>query len=92
MMDRRISTMGYFWLLVMVQVALPRQAFCGCVPNTVTVEIDDCLVIGAEVVATIVLTNVSEPISGGQFFLDYSTSVFSIAPGDLQPLCNDEKL
>lgn len=69
---------------VMAFAGAPRPDWGECFPNTVTLEVDGCPEIGSDLSAWAILTNATEEISGGQFFLEYSTAVLDMELADIQ--------
>ncbi len=76
---------GLAWASGAILLAHPQGVAGECIPDTLTIELSNCLEVGSELVAPIALSNASERIVGGQFFIEYSTSTFeliSVTPGE----------
>lgn len=61
---------------------LAGRALAQCGPTTLQIEMDSCIELGQESVATIRMVDADNLIIGGQFFLSYNPAVFQILSVD----------
>ena len=76
-MRRSIPARGTMCCCAVVAVILARSSFADlCVPDTVVLEMDTCLVLDEVRVVDVVLRNASDFIIAGQFYFAFSTDTF----------------